>query len=530
MKNFFNPITVKRFRRFRANRRAWRSLIIMALMYAASLGSELICNDRPLLVKFEGGYYFPAFRFYPDNLFTGSGLFTRPDYKAIRASPAFKSRAGNYMIFPPIPFGPREHIDPAKVPAKESLRADITPEPAVGSVNMRPDFAVSQGQSAGRFFGVDDGLERGMNVLEQWEFPAELLDALEARFQNRAAPGLDIFCRKKSDPDAGAEVSVPAYSPRGAPPATVRLTFREKRDPRLELSGTVVFNADLSVRRDDAGIWPLLDENARGVIEAAAADFQGTASVSFGVNGVAHKASLVKTQTRFPHPPVRGHWLGIDDAGRDVLSRIVYGFRTSLTFGLILVAAALGLGAVIGAVQGYYGGGIDLVCQRLIEIWSALPFLYIMILLGAVYGRGFVLLLVVYGIFNWIGVSYYVRAEFLRLRRQAFVDAARCMGLSGRKIIFAHILPNALTPMLTLFPFLLVGAISSLAALDYLGFGLPPPTPSWGELLAQAQQVRWAWWLAVYPALALFVVILLGVFIGEGVRDAFDPKQFTRIE
>jgi microcin C transport system permease protein len=188
------------------------------------------------------------------------------------------------------------------------------------------------------------------------------------------------------------------------------------------------------------------------------------------------------------------------------------------------------LGTALGAIQGYFGKHLDMAGQRLTEIWSALPFLYVMILLGAVYGRGFILLLVCYALFNWIGISYYIRAEFLRLRHLPFVDAARSLGLPHRTIIFRHILPNAIVPLITFFPFNLVGAIGSLAALDYLGFGLPPPTPSWGELLQQAQQVRWAWWLILYPALALFAVMLLGVFVGEGIRNVFDPRPKTKFE
>jgi microcin C transport system permease protein len=243
-----------------------------------------------------------------------------------------------------------------------------------------------------------------------------------------------------------------------------------------------------------------------------------------------YRVRIETNDPSWPHAPVRGHWMGIDSAGRDVLARILYGLRISMTFGLLLAGAATAVGVLVGAVQGYYGGRIDLVGQRLIEIWSALPFLYVMILVGSVYGRGFGLLLFCYGLFNWIGISYYARAEFLRLRGQPFVDAARCMGLPTRRIIFRHILPNGLTPVITFFPFALVGAIGALAALDYLGFGLPPPTPSWGQLLQQAQQFRWAWWLILFPSLALFVVMLLGVFVGEGVRDAFDPHPFSRME
>jgi microcin C transport system permease protein len=279
-------------------------------------------------------------------------------------------------------------------------------------------------------------------------------------------------------------------------------------------------------------LWNASSADQRAAfLEAAGRRFRAPVDAfEADIGGKKYSVSFEKADVRWPFPPTAGHWLGIDNAGRDVLARIVYGLRTSLLFGFILVVGALAIGVVVGAVQGYYGGWLDIGAQRGIEIWSALPFLYIMILLGAIYGRSFALLLVCYGLFNWIGISYYMRGEFLRLRRQPFVDAARCLGLSAPRIIFRHILPNALVPVLTFFPFMLVGAIGSLAALDYLGFGLPPPTPSWGDLLQQAQQFRWAWWLIFYPALALFTVMLLGVLIGEGLRQAYDPRPFARLE
>ncbi|MCE2488102.1 MAG: ABC transporter permease subunit, partial [Desulfurellaceae bacterium] len=155
---------------------------------------------------------------------------------------------------------------------------------------------------------------------------------------------------------------------------------------------------------------------------------------------------------------------------------------------------------------------------------------YVIILMGSVFGRSFGLLLFIYAIFNWISISYYMRAEFLKLRQTAFVEAARCLGIPSFRIIVRHILPNSLVPIITFFPFSLVGAIGALSALDYLGFGLPPPTPSWGELLSQAQVHTDAWYLIVYPFAALFSVILLGVFVGEGVRSAFDPRSASRLE
>jgi microcin C transport system permease protein len=235
-------------------------------------------------------------------------------------------------------------------------------------------------------------------------------------------------------------------------------------------------------------------------------------------------------QITWPFRPTPEHLFGTDMSGRDVLVRLVRGLSISMTFGLLLVVSSVVIGIVIGAIQGFFVKWVDLVGQRFIEIWSALPFLYVMILLGNIFGRSFTLLLAGYAIFNWIGISAYIRAEYLKLRKRPYVDVARSQGLSSARIMFKHILPNALTPVITLLPFELVGAISVLTALDYLGYGLPSGTPSIGELLFQAQLVRYAWWLILFPALALFIVIILGVFIGDALRDAFDPKEYSKME
>jgi microcin C transport system permease protein len=319
----------------------------------------------------------------------------------------------------------------------------------------------------------------------------------------------------------------------------VRLTIRElaASGSNEKLSTQLLFNRNLEIERNNDAtlhpeLWDLIaDEEKEELRRMIALRFDNPVErYKLSIGGKVYLAQFIKEDVRFPFRPVKDHWMGLDGAGRDVLARILYGLRTSMTFGLLLVLISYVLGIVAGALQGYYAGLIDITGQRLIEIWSALPFLYIMILLGSVYGRSFMLLLICYGIFNWIGISYYMRAEFLRLRKQPFVEAAKCMGISSSKVIFRHILPNGLIPVITFFPFSLVGAIGALAALDYLGFGLPPPTPSWGELLFQAQEYRWAWWLILYPSLALFVVMLLGVFVGEGVRNAYDPKRYTRLE
>jgi len=231
-----------------------------------------------------------------------------------------------------------------------------------------------------------------------------------------------------------------------------------------------------------------------------------------------------------PHPPSWLHLLGTDSMARDVLARLIYGFRICMAFSLCLMILGAITGIIIGGVQGYLGGKFDITVQRLIEIWSSLPFLYVVILVGSIYGSNFILLLIVMAIFQWIGLSYYMRGEFYKLKNMTYVKAARALGIGPLSIFFRQMLPNALTPVITIMPFSLIGGITSLTALDFLGFGLPPPTPSWGELLSQGLNYLYAPWIAIATVAALFITLLLATFIGEGVREAFDPKSEYHIE
>jgi len=366
-----------------------------------------------------------------------------------------------------------------------------------------------------------------------YQTPPALKEAITRRLRNEQSPRFEISVHPSNarSSSEGAIVTLAPFRPRATPPRTVRLTLREPDAPRSAVQ-KIVFDSRAAVIRQSGRVWDEADgAEKEAVVTLVRQRLQGPVqSQTVSLAGRAFQASIDKEEVRFPFRPVKGHPLGIDEAGRDVLARIVYGFRISMSFGVLLVISSMILGIVIGAVQGYFGGWVDITGQRLIEIWSALPFLYIMILLGSVYGRSFTLLLVVYGVFNWIGISYYMRGEFLKLRKLEFVQAAVCLGAPTWKILFRHILPNALIPVITFFPFSLVSAIGSLAALDYLGFGMPPPTASWGELLNQAQQYRWAWWLILYPSLSLFLVMLLGVFVGEGVRNAFDPRDYSGVK
>jgi microcin C transport system permease protein len=341
----FSNLMKQRFGRFKKVRRAWVSLWVLGIAFVLSLGSEFLANDKPLVMRFHGKWYFPIVAFYPAAEFGGT-YRTEADYLALSRDSGFSQRA--FMLFPPIPHNPLH-----------------------------------------------------------------------------------------------------AY---------------------LDLAGAP------------------------------------------------------------PHKPSREHWLGTDSMARDVLARLIYGFRTCMLFSLLLVFIEAVIGIIIGGVQGYFGGVTDIVLQRIIEIWSSLPFLYVVILVGSIYGTSFVLLVTVMAVFHWIGLSYFMRGEFYRLKSMTYVKAARAMGAGPVAILFGQILPNALTPVITIVPFSIIGGISSLTALDFLGFGLPPPTPSWGELLQQGLNNLYAPWIAVATVVSLFVTLMLTNFLGEGVREAFDPKSEDRLE
>ncbi len=499
------------------------------VLYSFSLGAELICNSVPLYIRYEGGSYFPVFRYYPEDVFTQSGRQTRPDYKYLNQTPLFQNQPGNYMIFPFFTHGPNDIMNTRDLPVAGEVRVRIIPEQRIGTVDIRPDLSMVRFHLFDFFTGGAAISGKQERLTDYFNLPEEMRDALSRRFNNQPAPRSRFIIENHFE--QRYQVFLSTFSPRDNPPETVRLMFKEVADTE-QRRREVVFDPDLRIIVPEVDFWSRLSDAETAMIRDRVAQRfdRPVEDVRIVVDDHQYRISFIKEDVRFPFAPIKGHLMGIDSAGRDVLARVLYGLRISLTFGLLLAGGAMGIGIAAGAIQGYRGGLFDITAQRMIEVWSALPFLYVIILMGSIYGRSFALLLFCYGIFNWIGISYYVRAEFLSLRKRAFVEAAKCMGISTSKIIFRHILPNALVPVITFFPFSLVGAIGALAALDYLGFGLPPPTPSWGELLYQAQEFRWAWWLILYPSLALFGVMLLGVFVGEGVRNAYDPKQFARYE
>ncbi|MCB9025755.1 MAG: ABC transporter permease subunit [Bdellovibrionaceae bacterium] len=231
----------------------------------------------------------------------------------------------------------------------------------------------------------------------------------------------------------------------------------------------------------------------------------------------------------YPSSPSDSNWFGTDDRGRDVISRLIYGFRYSMSFAFSVWFVSYLIGIVAGAIMGYSGGKLDLIGQRVVEVFESMPILLLLITLVSIFTAGMWVLVIFTSFFGWMMISQYVRGEFLRLRKLEFVEAAEAMGASKARVIFKHILPNSLGPVVTFSPFTIANLISYLAILDYLGFGLQPPTPSWGELLQQAyKNFTIAWWLAVFPSLVLFFTLVILSLIGEGVRDAFDPKKVSK--
>ena len=226
-----------------------------------------------------------------------------------------------------------------------------------------------------------------------------------------------------------------------------------------------------------------------------------------------------------PAAPSSTNWLGTDDRGRDVLARLLYGFRTSVLFGLALTVIGVVLGIIMGALQGYFAGKTDLVIQRFIEIWGSVPELYLLIILASVFEPGLLILLVILSLFGWMGLSDYVRAEFLRNRSLEYVTAARALGLGNLQIIWRHVLPNSLTPVIAFLPFRMSASILALTSLDFLGLGVPSSTPSLGELLAQGKANLDAWWISLSTFGLLVALLLVLIFIGEALRDALDTRR-----
>ena len=366
-----SPVNRRRWENFKRNRRGYISLWLFLILFVISLFAELIANDKPLYVRFNGQSYFPVFVTYPDKTFGEPGdpdLFgTAADYRDPYIQKLIASKSG-WIVWPPIPFS-------------YETRVSNPPSP----------------------------------------FPSKPTWALTAADCEKAAEG--------------------------------------------------------------------------GFAKCGESDY---------------------------------NWLGIDANGRDVVARMIYGFRISVLFGLILTLLSSLIGVAAGAVQGYFGGWIDLLFQRFIEIWTSVPELYLLLILSAVLTPGFFVLLGILLLFSWVRLVGLVRAEFLRGRNFEYIQAARALGVSNLVIMFRHLLPNAMVATMTFLPFILSGSVMTLTALDFLGFGLPPGSPSLGELLGEGKENPTAPWLGLTGFFTVAIMLSLLIFIGEAVRDAFDARKIYR--
>lgn len=522
------PNIRRRFRRFRHIKRAWWSLWILLGIYLLSLFAVFWANDQPLIARSNGKLFFPILKTYSQNELVGDGVLSQANYKALAKRDHFKKDKSNWMWFPLVPFGPKEVIVPADVDLPDEVEVCIFLQRKVAAVMVDRELVIQRAQGISSVLeGRDNSSVKGLSL-------EALGMSLEKDFYGAINKRFNQYSEKQVEREYPFELDSEAF--------VAKLFFREARDSEPKLVRVAIEEAKeivspailtyesgvfIKTNKPGTSICKKLTDSQKSEILTRIEEVNNdeVRDLNFDLADKIYTVRFKKERIAFPFRPTKRHWMGLDSSGRDVFTQVVHATRIALSFGFILVLATMLIGILIGSIQGFFGGKIDLFGQRFIEIWEAIPFLYVMMLLGAVFGKSFGLLLVVYGIFNWIGLSYFVRSEFFKFRKSTFVEAAQVMGLPKTTLMFRHILPNALVPLVTFFPFSLVGAIGSLSALDFLGFGLPAGTPSWGALLSQAREYPHAWWLIVFPASALFVVTLLGVFIGEGLRSAFDPKS-----
>ncbi len=559
MKFRFSPIAKKRIQKFKNIKRSYYSLIILATLYFISLFAEFIANDNPLIIKFNNKFYFPIFKFYSERDFLADGELTEANYKKLNEHPIFTENKKNYMIFPIIPFSPNE-IEKVEHGLKNEMTISVRKKNMLtGIIYVNNENKINSCRyNISEIFEIENNEElagKSITYIFESSTADTISQIIKSRYNQEKSQPLKFLGQTKS----GKTINIRFTSFDGGRISSRGINIRINEDesnffitPKIKISKNLDIIAqsqdffrfigysennnmpinfidvlkNSKLQDTETLITKITDKFKNNIIETE--KILTNAINEKNGNLDEYEIELYKEKMKFPFKPTARHLFGLDEAGRDILARLIYAFRLSLTFGLILVFSAMSFGFIIGAIQGYAGGIIDITFQRLIEIWAAIPFLYVIILLGDIFGKGFLLLLICYAIFNWIGISYYIRAEFLKIKQFQYIEAARAIGLPWYKTIFRHILPNSLTPIISFLPFSLMAAISVLSALDYLGYGLPAPTPSWGELLGQAQIHKDAWWLILFPAITLFITMLLTVFIGEGIREAFDHKKMIK--
>ncbi len=444
-----SPLVKASFHRFKAQTRARRSLIVLALLFLLSLPAEFLCNTKPLIMRYQGRWYVPVLRDYTEQDFGGNRR-VRPDY----LDPHFWHLLGCPEKLPATVPGTEE------IAPQDSYTHDILqmfdPEPGDSPPPLPPENPAA--------------------ILHMFDPEPGDLTPEELAELTRPQPGIDDETT----------------------PGNARATT-----PCLVLWPPVHYDYAYISRRSNSGR------------EVLAAPWPQT---------------IPGTQEQLKSSWIDGHYLGTDNRGRDVLARLVYGFRVSLLFGLLLALSGTFIGAFLGALQGFFGGLVDLFGQRVTEVWGALPQLYLLMILSSLVARNIIVLFVILNLTSWMGMSAYMRAEFLRGRNLDYVRAARALGVGNAAVMWRHLLPNSLTPIITFFPFAVSGGILALVSLDFLQLGVPSPFPSLGELLAQGQSNLSATWIIFPTFIMLSGTITLLTFVGDGLRNAFDPRRRARVK
>jgi microcin C transport system permease protein len=461
-----------RLRKFRTLKRGYYSFLFLTALYACSFLLPFFMSDRALVVQYDGKKYYPALKSYLHETF---GFYEKLGF--------FKDQVYLAKDFGQPPY---QSIDYRQLKAKFESRETLK-----NLIRRQRDL----NEKSDAVHLTEDYL--WLRAAEQQSALARDLIAFKPAVENThddAAPKVSEAVLAASD--AASALCIPRYDD----VATQQKTVLEKL---TELEKMVEEAPDLKGNYVVMPVFP----------------YSPTESFSDS-----------EDHPNPPHPPSRKHWMGTDDRGRDVLVRLAYGFRVSLSFALLVTVIEYVIGTMIGATLGYFGRWVDTLGVRFVEIWSSIPFLYTIMILADRVGKSFPLLVVLMAAFAWIGIAYYVRGEYLREKAKDYVAAARAIGEGELSIMFRHILPNALTPIIAFAPFAIVGNITALLALDYLGFGLPTETPSWGELIGQGKSQLTQWHVVTFPLLAIFFTLQLIVFIGEAVREAFDPKVFSKLQ
>jgi microcin C transport system permease protein len=364
MKSFkIHPITRQRLQRFRKVGYAYRSLLLLLILYGFSLCAELLCNDRPLLLRYDGKTYVPFLKYYPEDTFTGSGRMTRADYKEIAKTPGFAGNRENFMLFAPIPFGPKETLKPQDIETTKHVTVEFEAQPSIAVLYLNPDLSVNKLRDAAASTGIQAGDLLSAHVDLSSKMQAAFTKRFDGRedavYQEAVELGGKRFNLKLAENKAGEARS------------TARAYLNEVLLPLEPMDwldgGWNSTSAD----------WNAVPPDVRALIETRAqqATTDSVYNLSVTLNGTPYKINFSTEQVIFPFRPCKGHYLGLDSAGRDVLVLIVYGMRIAFSFGIVLVLTSMVLGTLVGAIQGYYAGKVDMIGQRLIEIWESIPFL-----------------------------------------------------------------------------------------------------------------------------------------------------------